>query len=279
MTTQAKQISLVVALVVIGGYMLSLPVKGLIKPKEERTAPATRASNSTVTVQYASTQAKQQLDAKMGQQIGQLETQLTTSSDPLKVQKELAQAWEDVNQPAPAAFYYEAIADKENTFDNWLITGESFNNAVKFTQDTLAKPVYVQHAAAALEKAIKLNPENLDAKTGLGIAYVNGGAPSPMQGISLLLDVVKKNPENIKANMQLGLFSMQSGQYEKAVERFKTVAKIKPDVESYFYLAESYKQTGQKQLAVEAYQKCKELSGGDAALSQKIEEYINEVKN
>ncbi|MBE7176809.1 MAG: tetratricopeptide repeat protein [Mucilaginibacter polytrichastri] len=283
MSVKGKQIALVVALVVIGGYLLSLPVKGLIKPKDERGTPETTgrpaAAQANINVQYASAQARQQLDAGLAQHIGQLETQLSSAKDPAAVQKELAKAWDDVNQPAPSAFYYEEVAKQENSFAAWLITGEKFNDAVKFSTDTLAQPAYVQHAAQAFEQATKLDPKNLDAKTGLGIAYVNGGASSPMQGISLLLDVVKSDPDNIKANLQLGLFSLQSGQYDKAVERFKTVTRVRPDVESYFYLAESYKQVGQKQLAVEAYEKCKELSGGDAALSKKIDEYINEAKN
>ena len=43
-----------------------------------------------------------------------------------------------------------------------------------------------------------------------------------MQGIMLLLDVVKQDPNNRNANLNLGMFAMKSGQYEKAVNRFKT---------------------------------------------------------
>ena len=34
----------------------------------------------------------------------------------LELQKELAKKWDDVNQPAPAAFYYQDVARSENTF-------------------------------------------------------------------------------------------------------------------------------------------------------------------
>ena len=99
-----------------------------------------------------------------------------------------------------------------------------------------------------------------------------------MQGIALLLDVVKQDPNNHNANLNLGLFAMKSGQYDKAVIRFKTVIAQKPEAEPYFYLAESYKQLGMKKEAIDAYQKCKEMMP-DAAFDLRIDEYIKELKN
>ena len=148
------------------------------------------------------------------------------------------------------------------------------------------QPAFVLNAITAFKNAVKLKPDNLDAKSGLGVAYVNqtslgtadadGG--SPMQGIMLLLDVVKKDPENRNANLNLGLFAMKSGQFDKAVKRFQTMIKQKPEVEPYFYLAESYKQLGQKKEAIDAYQKCKEMIP-DPIIGQKIDQYIKELKN
>jgi uncharacterized protein HemY len=98
-----------------------------------------------------------------------------------------------------------------------------------------------------------------------------------MKGIGLLLEVVKQDPNNLKANLNLGMFSMKSGQFEKAVERFKTVIAQKPEVEPYFYLAESYKQLGMRKEAIAAYQKCKEMMP-DPTFGQRIDEYIKELK-
>jgi cytochrome c-type biogenesis protein CcmH/NrfG len=129
----------------------------------------------------------------------------------------------------------------------------------------------------AFQSALKLKPESLEGKTGLGVAYVNGGA-SPMQGIALLLEVVKKEPNNWNANLNLGMFAMKSGQYEKAVGRFKTLIAQKQELEPTFYLAESYKQLGMKKEAIDAYQKCKEMMP-DPVFGQRIDEYIKELKN
>ena len=103
-----------------------------------------------------------------------------------------------------------------------------------------------------------------------------------MQGIMMLLDVVKKDPGNYKANLSLGQFAIQSRQFDKAVNRFKTAianaSKKDNIVEPWFYLAESYRQLGMKKEAISAYQKCKEMMP-DPVFGQRIDEYIKELKN
>ena len=290
---QKKQIVVMIAVVAVMGYLYTLPVKGLIKPKE--SAGHTNAVENkprpvvNVSVEMVSAAAKIMIGPALSEQVGTLEAQLKNAPNAatrLTLQKALAKKWDDVNQAAPAAFYYQNIAEKENTFAGWLIAGSHFNDAFKFTQDTLAQPAFVINAITCLKNAVKLSPDNLDAKTGLGIAYVNqtslgmtdpdGG--SPMQGIMLLLGVVKQDPANRNANLNLGLFAMKSGQYEKAVQRFKTIIAQKAEVEPYFYLAESYKQLGMKKEAIDAYEKCKQMMA-DPAFNQRIDGYIKELKN
>lgn len=280
-----KQIVVIVAVVAVMGYLYSLPVKGLVKPKVEKANNGVVGEGESVhqvanvTVEMVSEAAKAAIGPGLSVKINNLEAELSKAGekDKLALQKQLAASWDDVNQAAPAAFYYQAAAQTDNKFENWLKAGDRFNEAYKLTQDTSAQPVFTQNAVAAFENALKLKPNSLDAKTGLGVAYVNGGA-TPMQGIGLLREVVAKDPDNLNANLNLGLFSMKSTQFEKAVERFKIVLKQKPDFETYFYLAESYKQLGRKNEAIAAYQKCKELVA-DPAFGQRIDEYIKELKN
>jgi tetratricopeptide (TPR) repeat protein len=281
-----KQIVVIVAVVAVMGYLYSLPVKGLVKPKETQANSGVAGSNNAsshpsanVTLATVTTAAKAAIGANLTANINELETQLgrATGGSKLALQKQLAAAWDDVNQPASAAFYYQLLARNENKLDDWLNAGNRFNEAYKLTQDTTAQPVFTLNAVEAFQNALKLKPASLEAKTGLGTAYVNGGA-TPMQGIALLLEVVKQDPTNRSANLNLGMFSIKSGQYEKAIERLKTVIDQKPDFEPYFYLAESYKQLGRKKEAIAAYQKCKELMP-DPVFGQRIDQYIKELKN
>jgi tetratricopeptide (TPR) repeat protein len=276
-----QQFIVIGSVVLLMAVLLSLDIKGLIKPKEqqglnnEQVAPA---ATKVFTVDDASGIARQDLNASLAQQIKDLETSLKSSSDNEKpgVQKKLAQSWDDVNKPAPAAFYYEMIAVRESNYDNWLITGDRFTEAYQNTQDSLTQPALIQKAITAYQKAAELNKNSLDAKTGLGVAYVTA-SENPMQGIQLLLGVVKEDPKNVKANMNLGLFSMKSGQFDKAVDRFKTVLAQKPSAEAWFYLASSYENLGRIDEAITAYLKSKELAA-DPSLGQFVDRKIKELK-
>ncbi len=289
-----KQIVVIIIVVAIMGFLYSRDLVGVKKATEADGHTNTTAEQKrpvvNVTVEMVSVAAKIAIGPSLSEQINNTENQLKKTTDEsakLSLQKKLAQQWDDVNQPAPAAFYYQAIAQKENTFGDWLTAGDHFNDAYRFDQDTVSQPSYVLNAIACLQNATKMQPANLDAETGLGVAYVNqfslgigqdGGGPP--KGVTLLLDVVGKDPNNINANFNLGMFAVTSRQYDKAVQRFKTVIEHspKPGFEPYFYLAECYRQLGMKPEAITAYQKSRELMP-DTAIDKKIDGYIKELKN
>lgn len=277
-----KQIIVIGSVVVLMGLLLSLDIQGLVKPEESATssnAAATSAPVKSVSVDEVSVTAKEALNASLKKQLGDLEAKLKSASEgeKLTIQKQLAQQWDDVNQPAPAAFYYELIAEKESNFESWLKAGDKFTDAYQQNMDTLVQPALVQKAIGSYQKADKIKPNTLEVKTGLGIAYVSG-TPNPMQGITLLLDVVKQDPKNLKANLNLGLFSMKSGQFDKAVERFKTVIDVAPSAEAWFYLASSYESMDMNTEAIAAYLKTKEIAA-DPNMSQFVDRKITELSN
>jgi tetratricopeptide (TPR) repeat protein len=277
-----KQVVVVGSTVVLMGLMLSMDIQGLVKPKD---GPAAASASSAVppaktfSLEEVSELSKQSLTANLNKQVTDLEAALKSAPENEKVdlQKKLAQQWDDLNQAAPAAFYYELVAQKEPGFTPWLKAGDKFTDAYQQTADTLMQPALVQKAINAYQQADKLQPNTPEVKTGLGIAYVSG-TPNPMQGIQLLLEVVKNDPKNLKANLNLGLFSMKSGQYEKAVERFKTVISLAPSAEAWFYLASSYENMGMKPDAIGAYLKTKEIAA-DPNMSQFVDRKVNELSN
>lgn len=278
---KGKQITVIGLVVVLMALLLSLNIKGLVKGDSQHTggeAAAETPAASNLSIESVSATAKQTLDANLSRQITELENSLKSASGAQKteLQKQLAQKWDDVNEPAPAGLYLEAVAESEPNFSNWIKAGDMLTSAYQNTQDTLAQPALVQKAANAYQKALDLQPKSLDAQTGLGMAYVNGSG-SPMQGIQLLLGVVKEDPKNIKANLNLGLFSMRSGQFDKAVNRFKTVLEQKnEDPETWFYLASSYENLGMKSEAITAYEKSKELAG-NPELSNFVDQKVKEL--
>jgi tetratricopeptide (TPR) repeat protein len=284
---KSKQYVVIGLVGVLMVFLYSLDIKGLVKQENEgekagmeSTATAGSAQQAKeVNAATVTSVSKQMINASLAADIDKLEKQAERAdgADKADLQKQIAKKWDDVNQPAAAAFSYEEIAKAEPNYANWLITGDRFTEGYQNYSDTTVTAGLVSKAINAYNEALKFNANSLDAKTGLGVAYVSG-TQNPMQGIQLLLGVVKEDPKNQKANMNLGMFSMKSGQFQKAVDRFKTVIDVKPTPEAWFYLATSYENLGQKSEAILAYQKSKELAA-DPSLAEFVDRKIKELSN
>ncbi|MGK6350663.1 tetratricopeptide repeat protein [Parapedobacter sp. DT-150] len=276
MQQRTKQVVTISAVVILMAFLLVQPIKGLIN-EDKSAAAADAGASSQVTLEMVSQGAKQGLNANLIKEISDLEAQLPDASDAEKIDllEQLATKWDDVNRPAPLGFVYEELAKLDNTFEHWLSAGDAYRTAYTNLQDTLTARALNGQAIRAYEKALELNPQDLNAKTGLGSAYVSG-TNNPMAGIALLQEVVKADPSHVEANRSLGLFSMQSRQFDRAIDRFKTVVSIQPDAESYFYLATSYENIGLKSEAIAAFEKSRDLAA-DPTLTQFINRKIDEL--
>lgn len=269
-----KQIVVVAVVVVMIGALLAQPIKGLVDKQEENTTAAADNASSMYTLKSVSELAKQGINSALAQDISTIEQQAETAQGEEKVTllQSLADKWEDLAKPIPQGFIYKEMAETTPTLDYWVKSGDAFRKGYTNQQDTALASALNKLAIESYEKAIELDANSLAAKTGLGASLVTGSS-NPMAGIALLREVVQADPKNLDANKTLGLFSMQSGQFDRAIERFQTVIEIQADAESYFYLATAYEKIGQKSQAIAAYQKSKELAA-DPTLSQYIDRQI-----
>src|SRR5690606_1545593 len=216
-------------------------------------------------------------NAAIIQEISDIESKLkdVSGAEKLDLLQQLAQKWDDVNESAPLGFIYEEMAKIDPQFAYWLNAGDAYRSAYTNLRDTVTAKALNSYAINAYEKALEIDGSNLDAKTGLGSAFVSG-TNNPMAGIALLQEVVKADPDHIGANKSLGLFSMQSRQFDRAIDRFKTVVARQPDAESYFYLATSYENIGLNREAIAAFEKSRDLAA-DPTLTQFINRKIDEL--
>ena len=81
-----------------------------------------------------------------------------------------------------------------------------------------------------LPKSVGQKVDSIDAdsvKLQNAIQLVDG--PNPMEGITILRELIAKDSNNVDAQYYLGLFSVRSGQIDKAMNRFRKVLEIRPD--------------------------------------------------
>ena len=188
----------------------------------------------------------------------------------------LVEFWDDLKRPDIAATYTEKIAVIKNTKDAWDKAGKRYYFAVRFVKPEGHSELYMR-AINCFNKALEFAPNDLEIKTSLAACYVEGSA-DPMQGITMLREVIEADSNNVNALWQLGLFSMKSNQFDKAVARFEKIAEIEPrNLEVYLYLAEAYEKSGDKPNTIKSLEKYVSLTD-DAVAKTEVQGYIDNLK-
>ena len=184
------------------------------------------------------------------------------------------------NLPPLVAKFTEKKAMAVPTETNWMLAGDNYFKAFRLSKNSSKE--LIAAAISNYDKVLELNSENLDAQTAIGVAYVEGASQleeMPMKGIGILKEVLNKDPKNVNALTNLGYFAIQSGQYEKAIERFETVLSIDPqNAEAYIYLTDTYLSQGDVEKGIETLEKYKSLVN-DPLVQQQVDDYIKEIRN
>jgi tetratricopeptide (TPR) repeat protein len=105
---------------------------------------------------------------------------------------------------------------------------------------------YAEKAREYYRAFLKNDSTDMLVRNNFAMTYVVSN--TPMQAIMELRKILVVEPQNVEAQFNLGLLAMQSGQYDKAVNRFKTL--VEADGKNWnakYYLALSLIETGKKQ--------------------------------
>jgi len=213
------------------------------------------------------------------ERIQSLETELQHAKGPEKEAKyeALAHQWEHAGYFTIAGDYLRQKANAFPTYENYMEAGQALFNALNTDTTETMQVNLVYSSRYCFEKALELKPGDLDAQIGLATVLVQG-TNEPMQGIAMLRAVLEKEPLNTKANLELGRFSMMSGQYDKAIERFTAVLqKDSLHLQSRYFLAEGYLGNSDTAAAIGQLEKIIEIEQ-DTSVKNRIRLYINYLK-
>lgn len=230
-----------------------------IAPKKPAAITAASNAPATLTTQAVISKYKTSLNAQEVQKLTQLENSVVRGDvhdQQIHVYHQLASYWADTLQHEEIGAYYAGEAAKlENSEKNLTFAAHLLLDNMLSSPDVSMQRWLATQAKELFEKALIINPVNDSSKIGLGVCYMFGNiSDSPMQGILAIKEIADKDPDNLYAQMMLGLGGIQSGQYDKAAERFLIVVKKQPDnIEAVLNLAAAYERLGNKQEAVKWY--------------------------
>jgi outer membrane protein len=175
-----------------------------------------------------------------------------------------------------SAWFAEEASKFFNTTESWIRAGDQYYQAYTLAVDQTKQNRFAEKTREFYKKALDANPANLDVKTKMAMTYLGSG--NPMQGISMLREVLVTDPKNELALFNMGMLSIQSGQHEKAVERLEELVKINPDhTQGHLLLGIAWMNIGEKFKAKEQFEKVK-LLDKDPAVQATVDSYLKDIK-
>jgi tetratricopeptide (TPR) repeat protein len=222
-------IILIVSAVALTGFLYSRP-KVVVKDEAKANRDKVAESKSTAKEDDHGHQEDSQapkLSAQQEKQINDLKQKLASTTDKKSLYAQIAQVFASANRFDSAAVYAEKVAVIDPTANNWMQAGDAYYQAFNLSLRQENVALYAEKTRVCYQKVLEKNPRQLQAKTNLAMTYVQ--SDSPMQAIMMLREVITEEPSFEPALMNLGVLSMQSGQYDKAADRFKQVIRLNPN--------------------------------------------------
>ncbi len=175
-----------------------------------------------------------------------------------------------------AAWYAGQAATFFNTTESSLKAGNAYYEAYTFAMEPEKQKQLALKTQEWFTKVLETEPKNLEVKSKMAMTYMS--TKSPMQGISMLRDVLKEDPKNEFALFNLGMLSIQSGQYDKAVDYMDKLVAVNPNhVQGQLLLGVAYMNKGDKDKARQQFEKVKQLDK-DPAVQATADSYLKDLK-
>jgi tetratricopeptide (TPR) repeat protein len=175
-----------------------------------------------------------------------------------------------------AAWFAEDASKFFNTIESWVKAGDLYYQAYSFAVDKSKQSGFALRAQENYNKVLTKSPNNLDVKTKLAMTHLTEA--NPMKAIGMLREVLAQDPANELALYNMGMLSIQSGQYERAVERLIQLLKVNPNhVQGNLLLGIAYTESGNKRKAREQFEKVK-LLDTDPSVQAAADSYLKDLK-
>ena len=228
----------------------------------------------------ASQKAHTEVDSELQNQINTLRVRLSSEADKRNsaiFADSLASLYQKATRYDSAASYAEQANMFFETTESILKAGEAYFQAFSFAMDNTKRKELAVKTREYFQKVLSQNPKNLDIKTKMALTYFGTGEP-PMQGVTILREVLAEDPTFKPALFNMGMLSVQSQQFGKAIDWLTQLLTLDPnDVQGVLLLGVAYANNGEKEKAREQFEKAKKLEA-DPAVQQQANAYLKDLQ-
>ncbi len=208
-----RQIAIVVGaglLLVIGLYMITALSAGM-KTAAPATTPAAEVPSGGALPEDVAARAEAL----------QQEITASTGEAALDKRRELVRLYAAAERFDLAAAEQKRLAEQTGTEQDWVLAGNLYYDWME-RQPPATRAIFAKQAIAAYQKALEINPDNLDVRTDMAIAYMYD-PDNPMKAIQETNAVLERDPNHIQANFNRGIMLMQINRVEQAIAQFEKV--------------------------------------------------------
>ena len=185
----------------------------------------------------------------------------------------LARRYLDYGVVDSAASVAEDIERWKNTSSE--LAADIYFAAYERSQGSEQAKKYAVKAREILQELLDKDSTNLFLKNRLAMTLVV--SENPMAGIAMLREILAQDETNRQAILNLGLLAIQSGQFERAKERFENLVSLNPaDHEARLYLAVSLMEINQQSQARLLLEEILVSEDSIPAIKMMANEYLNE---
>ncbi|AMQ55132.1 tetratricopeptide repeat protein [Algoriphagus sanaruensis] len=205
-----------------------------------------------------------------------LSDQNSTDAEKTGFAKELSEIYKSEGIFDSAAFYLkEALLINPTDLSLIEQTGNAYYEAYTFALDKEKVEDLANKTREYLGKILEGDASRLDLKTKIAMTYVSSS--NPMQGITMLREVLDQDPTNEDGLFNMGVLSLQSGQYDRASERFEELVKYHPEnLQGQFYLGVSYFESKEKNKAKAQFELVRSMTQ-DPMILESIRTYLEKL--
>jgi outer membrane protein len=188
----------------------------------------------------------------------------------------LATLYKEAGKFDSAAWFAGEAATFFATPASFQEAGDNYYEAYLFAIAPAKQKDMAGKAQAFYNKVLEGDPKNLDVKTKLAMTML--ATSPPMQAIGQLKEILIENPNHELALYNLGMLSIQSGQYDLAIERLEKLAAVNPDhIQGQLLLGVAYANAEQKVKARQQFEKVKKLDK-DPSVQATADSYLKDLK-
>lgn len=279
-----KNSQLIIIALALIGVVLVFKFGNIVKPAQEQSAEVHTPDDGhdhSNDVQPADMNtiidaAKKRVQPAVASNIAVLENAIKTvqnETHKIALLDTLGRIWLDAKYKKIAAFYIGESGKLENSEKKLNFAGHLVFEDIHDEPDPATRKLLANLGTSYYTSSLALNPASEEIILESSQFYIEG-VGDVMKGVGQLLALVEKDPGNVPANTVLGRMAVESGQYDKAIERADKLIKLNPKlVEPYLFKAEALKRSGKVEEAVSTLESVKTIVN-NPSFSKDVDEYI-----